>query len=499
MQAAIDAVVANQAAVTPGTTLPHEEMDKLIAFTQIKLEDGREKQQWEAEIGALNTEYPDTTKSGLLLYNLLSKTLIGLHNNAPQLTSGVANTGAGMASSKAAPAGVAISVLNIVPMVGNQLASATRAAFNSIDQNHVRQNLLRGLDAMASIDNAGTPLAQQATMQRLTHALVYRLALHHCAKPPLDAGKVTTAVKVAVGIDDRSISNYQNYAKKITDAILTSQRSFSGASVEVVVAHLLAAALTSATRTPDKARTEARLLGKKHQQILSQLVETAGPVETPPQPIAVPMITVRSLRSPSAWVRPMVATLPDVIREMAIPEPPLDEPVTPRTQRLLNTMYLSSDEEKVRDAGERLELRMELKQVRQQNAQLHTTIEQMQAHTPNPDGEQQRQQEAQRLQNEVRMLTNKVRTLEQETGVDTSSGGGLIAALMPRPGLSRLAPGQDIQTAEVNARVDDHAQRIDLLEGIAGIAQVPRPAPDTNEDNNRRRLFGNLWNREGRR
>jgi hypothetical protein len=37
MQAAIDAVVANQAAATPGATLPREEMDKLIAFTQIKL------------------------------------------------------------------------------------------------------------------------------------------------------------------------------------------------------------------------------------------------------------------------------------------------------------------------------------------------------------------------------------------------------------------------------------------------------------------------------
>jgi Leucine-rich repeat (LRR) protein len=494
MQDAIESVF-NQPAVTPGAILPREEMDKLIGFMQLNLEEGREKQQLAAELAALKADYPDTAKSGLLLYNLLSKTLIGLHNNAPQLTSGVANTGAGMASSKAAPTGVAISVLNIVPMVGNQLASATRAAFNSIDQNHVRQNLLRGLDAMASIDNAGTPLEQQATMQRLTHALVYRLALHHCAKPPSVAGKVTTAVKVAVGIDDRSISNYQNYAKKITDAILTSQRTFSGASVEVVVSHLLAAALTGATRSQDRARDKARLLGKKHQQIIRQLAATAGPVATSLQPIAVPTTTVRSLQSSSAWLRPTVAKLPDVIREMAIPEPPPDEPVTPRTQRLLNTMYLSSNEDKVRDAGDRLEARMQMKQVMQQNAQLRRTIDQLQADAPNPDGEQQRQQDAQRLQNEVSLLRNKVRTLERETGVDTSSDARLIGVLMPRPGQGRLVEGQDAQNAEVNARVDSLSEAIVELQDFASISRVPPPAPDPNEGNNRLRLFRYRENR----
>jgi hypothetical protein len=418
----------------------------------------------------------------------------------------VANAGTGMASSKAAPAGVAISVLNIVPMIGNQLASATRATFNSIDQNHVRQNLLRGLDAMASIDNAGTPLEQQATMQRLTHALVYRLALHHSAKPPSGTGKATTAVKVTIGIDDRSISNYQNYAKKITDAVLTSQRIFSGASVEVVVSHLLAAALTRATRSQDRARIKARLLGEKHQQIISNLVVPAGHVATAPQPVTASVNTVRSLPSNAIWVRPTLALLPEVVSEMAIQEPPLDEPVTPKTQRLLHKMYRSSDEEEVRDAGDRLEARMQMKQVMQQNEQLRLsndqlrmTVDQLQADARNPDREQQMLQDAQRLQNEMRVLTKKVSTLEQETGVGTSSDGGLIAALMPPPRHGRLAQGQDIQIAELNARADDHAQRIDVLQGIADIAQVPLPAPDSNEDNNRRRLFRNLWNKEGRR
>ncbi|MFT5532996.1 MAG: Leucine-rich repeat (LRR) protein [Candidatus Paceibacteria bacterium] len=506
MQAAIDAIVANQTTATLGATLPRKEMDKLIAFMQIQLEEGREKQQLKAELGALSTEYPDTAKSGLLLYTLLSKTLIGLHDNAPLITSGVGNNCSRMASSKAAPAGVAISVLNIVPMVGNQLASATRAAFNSIDQNHVRQNLLLGLEAMTKIDNAGTPLAQQATMQRLTHALVYRLALHHCAKETLTPDKITTAVKTSLGIDNRSISNYQTYAKKITDAILTSQRTFRDASVEAVVSHLLAAALTSATRSQDRAKMKAQLLGEKHQQIIDELTPTAEPVAPPPQPIAAPMATVRSLHSPSTWVRPTVAKLPDVIREMAIPEPPLDEPVTPKTRRLLHKMYRSSDEEEVRDAGERLETRMHLKQVMQQNAQLHmtndqlrTTIDQLQGDARNPDREQQMLQDTQRLQKEVGLLRRKMSTLEPDTDVGTSSDGGLIAAQMPRvyPGQGQLA--QNIQNAEFDARINDQAQRIDVLQGIAGIAQMQPPAPGPAEASNRRRLFGNWRSEESRR
>ncbi len=359
---------------------------------------------------------------------------------------------------------------------------------------------------MATTDDAGTPLQQRATMQRLTHALVYRLALHHCEKLQSDAGKAKTAVNAAIGTNNRSINSFRNYAQKITNAIMKPDETFNDHGLEDVVTSLLTAALTGATRTQDRARVKARLLGEKHQQIISNLVVPAGHVAIAPQPITASVTTVRLLPRNATWIRPTAALLPEVISEMAIQEPPLDEPVTPKTQRLLHKMYRSSDEEKVRDAGDRLEARMQMKQVMQQNEQLRldndqlrVTVDQLQADARNPDREQQMLQDAHRLQNEMRVLTRKVSTLEQETGVGTSSDDGLIAALMPPPRHGRLTQGQDIEIAELNARADDHAQRIDVLQGIAGIAQIPPPAPGPNENNNRRRLFGNLWNREGRR
>ena len=112
-------------------------------------------------------------------------------------------------------------------------------------------------------------------------------------------------------------------------------------------------------------------------------------------------------------------------------------------------------------------------------------------------------QDKHRADADLRMLKKSVSKLKPDTDIDTSSDGPLAAALMPRaePGQGQLAEGQNIQIqiAELNARTNDHAQRLGVLQDDAGIAQMQPPAPNPNEDNNLRRLFGNLWNKEVRR
>ncbi|MFT5534369.1 MAG: hypothetical protein ACI802_002615 [Candidatus Paceibacteria bacterium] len=112
-------------------------------------------------------------------------------------------------------------------------------------------------------------------------------------------------------------------------------------------------------------------------------------------------------------------------------------------------------------------------------------------------------QDKHRADADLRMLKKSVSKLKPETDIDTSSDGPLAAALMPRdePGQGQLAQGQNIQIqiAELNARTNDHAQRLDVLQDDAGIAQMQPAASGPSEDNNLRRLLGNLWNGEGRR
>ncbi|MEB0137072.1 leucine-rich repeat domain-containing protein [Actimicrobium sp. CCC2.4] len=305
IQDAINTLII-QPAPAPGASIPHEEMNKLINFMQIKFADDLEKQQWEAEIGALKTVHAATAKSGLLLYNLLFGTLIGLHKNSPQLFSGAANINAGAASSGGALIGKALNVLNLMPMGGNQLASAARAAFDKIDQQHVARDLLTGLNAMASIGNTGTRLQQEPAMQRLTHALVYRLTLHHCDKLSREDGMVMRSAKSMLGIDDRSITNFQNYAVRITDAIMSSESAnvFKAGNLDDVITHLLTGALTSFKRSSAEARKTAMQLAERHGQIIGRLEANAGPVDTAPARPALRTINVRDLRSSSGWVRP---------------------------------------------------------------------------------------------------------------------------------------------------------------------------------------------------
>ncbi|GAA4017465.1 hypothetical protein GCM10022212_11310 [Actimicrobium antarcticum] len=377
MQDAIEAVI-NPSAPAPNAMLLREDMDKLIQSMQIKFADDREKQQWAAEIGALKAVYPDTAKGGLLLYNLLSRALIGLYHNAPQITSGHAGTSNGMASPGASRLGALASLLSFVPMAGNQATLAVQAGISIVDQKRMARNLLKGLEAMASVGNAGTPLEQEATMRHITHALAYRLTLHHCEKPLSGDSAVTQAVKSAIGIDNRSINNFQSYAQKITKAIMKSDETFDGANVGLAINRLLTAALTGTVTGPsqERAQKNALALGEEHQRIIDGLRAAAVPVNPVPARSTAPVTGVLPLRlQSSGWVRPTQARLPDLVSALGILEPAADEVVTPKSQRLLDKIYRSDDEEKVMDAGVMLDTRVRMKQEQQQNAQLRAVLQ----------------------------------------------------------------------------------------------------------------------------
>jgi hypothetical protein len=271
-------VVTRQPLVMQGATPSPEEMDKLIQFVQIKFADDSKKQQWEAEIGALKTDYPSTADGGLKLYNLLFKTLIALSNNAARDVSGIAGTSHGMVSPFATRLKIMAGLLRLVPGGGDQMAAVAQAVVGSADHRRMSNNLVNGLDAMETIDNALTPLQRDAAMHRMLHALSYRLALDHCEKknPP----RVTPGLfNNAVGTSGVPIDTFKTYAKKITVAIMQPARTFNDNDPDLAVARLLTAALTGSSLRglkPVQAEARANVLGEKHQQIIDKIMTRAG-------------------------------------------------------------------------------------------------------------------------------------------------------------------------------------------------------------------------------
>ena len=310
MNDSIEAVVTLPA-TAQGATLPQAAIDKLMSLTEDEFTNGTtsEKKQRVAEIVALKTvrpNNPDAAKGGLLLYNLLYKALIGLHENAPQMSADVLNTNVKMASPGGAVLGKLAGLLIYMPFVGPQLASTAQAAVGSIEQRRVGRDVLEGLDRMASIGNADTPSQQKATIQRITHALVYRLALHHCAKTSSDAGGVMLAFKRAGGIDNRSINKFKTYAQKITDAIM-KPATFHGADMDGAIERLLTAALTGTAASiqgcsPQAALKKARKLCEQHREIIAGLGSNSGLAGTATRGDVASASNVQSLLRGSGWM-----------------------------------------------------------------------------------------------------------------------------------------------------------------------------------------------------
>ena len=389
MEDAINAAVANSPVSEGKTLLSQPALERLIEIAQITFANELEKRQWEAEIGALMTQHPNTGAQGLLLYNLVSSGLTGQFNNTAHITSGAGGASHGMATSVGTTAITLAGGLTLVPWVGNQLATGAKTVVTTIDGKRITRNLNRGLHAMASVGNTGTRQQQQEAMARLVHGVSYRLALHRCGKESRNTGAVKQAIKSGIGIDDRSVNNFQTYVQKITDAILQPE-TFKDADAEMAVTRLVTAALARSAlgdtvwrRASRDEMALAEKLGEKHQEIIEQLAtdatSTAGTQAVPAArigtaPASVVVTDALSLRRQAAWVRPTIAVLPDVVRGLDIVELAAGE-VTPKIQRLLDRIHGSNDADQVMDAGERLDTRIRMKRSEQQNALLLAEVQ----------------------------------------------------------------------------------------------------------------------------
>ncbi len=242
--------------------------------------------QWHAEIGALKTQYPDTAAQGLMLYSALFKSLIAQYEHAVLNASGVGVADSIETTSDPISLGMTVDALSHAPQPGNQLSSATQTVMHSAAEQRITRSLVHGLNAMASINHAGTPRALNATVRSITHALAYRLALHRCTKPDADVFEsMKKAITTFISTDDRNSTLCNNYAKRITDAIKSPESTISDAKgciapadrLEATVTALVAAALTGSeiwsTLLP-RARRDvvltAQALGAAHDDIVKK-------------------------------------------------------------------------------------------------------------------------------------------------------------------------------------------------------------------------------------
>ena len=325
-------------------------------------------------------------------------------------------------------------------------------------------------------------------------------------------------------------------ARKITDAIMTSEDVFKNRHLNEVVTHLLTAALTGLQRSPAQAREKARQLTGRHLQIISSLAAPAEQVDTGQARPALPAVKVRSLHNSSGWVRPTKAVLSEVVREMDITEPEADEVITPISRCLLDKMYRSGYEYEVLDAGERLDTRMQMKQAQQQNAQLLVRNDQLQNTTDQLHGEvrhlhseRQAQQATlvdlsaginamqatledtpakvelvklgdhvarlvqanQRSDGVVRKLEQSLSKLEAEADPGAPPGSGQVQVQLSRAQGRRGVTGQQADLEEVKAHANLMSLAITDLQGRLGDETV-KALPDPNDDSKRRQLFGKL-------
>ncbi|MEB0137071.1 hypothetical protein QN362_17180 [Actimicrobium sp. CCC2.4] len=206
---------------------------------------------------------------------------------------------------------------------------------------------------------------------------------------------------------------------------------------------------------------------------------------------------------------------------MGTKEPAAGEAISPISRRLLDKMYLSGDEDEVLNAAGQLDTRMQMKQARQQNAQLHSERQAQQAtlvdlsaginamqatldDTPAKvelvklgDHVARLVQANQRSDGVVRKLEQSVSKLEAEADPGAPSGSGQVQVQLSRAQGRRGATGQQADLEEVKAHANLMSLAITDLQGRLGDETV-KPLPDPKEDSNRRRLFGNFLSKASR-
>lgn len=354
--------------------------------------------QHNSELEALRQRFHSvkTADDGANVYTWLKATLVSSYTDMAYEQSSVLGKDSGMQSRPGAIVKLISSGLAAFPH-GGAVAAVAKGGVQFVDQNRIASKLLLAMEELVSVDGATSDTEKRNNIQNIAHGVAYRMALHYCSKPAKTTGAHASAVKSAVGMDNRSIASYQRYGQRILAAILEGTQ-IDRSNIDEAINSMVVVALTPSQvlqnkrarsmlkngvpdRDLDSVAKLAELYRTTHEAIISEIKsKAAATVSTPTTTGNVRVATSTGASASgagagaagasgsattatgnvaSSFKRSFSITVPSRYYDML---EPADGEATPISQELLEEKYTSTDLHTVRSVSLELDARVRSKQ-----------------------------------------------------------------------------------------------------------------------------------------